>query len=160
MSEAELQARVEAISWEDFSRLFEHHARFNGRLTRAAGRFLPATLNLEFSSRLFAQYDAETQDNIIKHELTHYHLYRAHRGFQHRDADFKQLLAQVGGTRFAPVPEGAAQETYYVYQCRRCGQRYPRRRRINTQRYACSQCRGKLTLIGENISQEMLQRKQ
>lgn len=145
----ELQKRVERISLAQFGRPFEHYASYNGRLTRAAGRFLPETLNLDFSTKLFALYDEATQDEVIKHELTHYHLYRQHRGYRHGDADFKALLAKVGGTRHAPRPAGYgkprdADPMYYVYACTRCHTSYPRKRRFNTGRYVCSRCQGKL----------------
>ncbi len=49
-------------------------------------------MNLDFNPKLFAVYPASVTDGIIKHELVHYHLYDHHRGYQHRDHDFKQLL--------------------------------------------------------------------
>lgn len=40
-------------------------------------------------------------ERIIKHELCHYHLHLRGMGYKHRDADFKTLLAQVGGVVIA-----------------------------------------------------------
>ncbi len=34
----------------------------------------------------------------------------------------------------------------YLYLCKNCGLRYPRMRRINTQKYRCGKCRGHLRL--------------
>ena len=152
MNPFELQQRVEQISLEFFGRPFDHLATYNKRLRRSAGRFMPDTLNLDFSVKLFAEYDQQTQDQIIKHELVHYHLFRQHRGYQHRDADFKALLAQVGGTRFAPTPaseqhQPVAPRWYYVYQCEKCGAKFPRRRRINTAKFACGRCHGHLQRV-------------
>lgn len=144
LTQQQLQARVEYISREFFHLPFTDRAVYNNRLRRAAGRFLPATMSLDFSVKLFAGYTEAQRDDVIKHELTHYHLYRTHRGYKHGDADFKALLARVGGTRFAPAPPANDHEFYYVYQCQRCGQKYPRRRRFNTNRYVCSKCRGHL----------------
>ncbi|WP_127849525.1 SprT family protein [Lacticaseibacillus hulanensis] len=158
MTNQELQARVETISMKYFGRPFVNVASFNGRLRRAAGRFLPATQNLDFSSKLFAQYDEATQNQIIKHELTHYHLYRQHRGYQHRDADFKALLRQVGGTRYAPTPRVAEATRYVIYQCRSCATLYPRKRHLNTKRYVCSRCHGKLQEVGSGTLAELKQR--
>lgn len=102
MTDQELQARVEAISLKAFHQPFRHHAVFNNRLKTTGGRFHPADMNLDFNPKLFAVYPASVTDGIIKHELVHYHLYDHHRGYQHRDHDFKQLLTAVGGSRFAP----------------------------------------------------------
>lgn len=49
-------------------------------------------------------YDAFSEDvfrKIIQHELVHYHLYRG-MCYKHGDREFKALLSQVGGLRFAP----------------------------------------------------------
>ena len=100
MTDQELQARVEAISLKAFHQPFRHHAVFNNRLKTTGGRFHPADMNLDFNPKLFAVYPASVTDGIIKHELVHYHLYDHHRGYQHRDHDFKQLLTAVGGSRF------------------------------------------------------------
>ncbi|KRN23578.1 hypothetical protein FC75_GL001434 [Lacticaseibacillus camelliae DSM 22697 = JCM 13995] len=104
MSNQELQALVEQVSLKDFHRPFVHQARFNGRLRTTGGRFHLPDENLDFNLRLFDAADSQVQLGIIKHELCHYHLYRAHRGYRHRDADFKHLLAAVGGLRYGAAP--------------------------------------------------------
>lgn len=144
MTNQELQARVEAISMSVFHQPFNHQAVFNARLRTTGGRFYPATMNLDFNPKIFALYPSDVTDGIIKHELVHYHLFAQHRGYQHRDHDFKQLLAAVGGSRFAPPLPMSSR--HYVYQCTRCGRQFVRRRRINVTRYACGVCRGKLRL--------------
>ena len=144
MTDQELQARVEAISFKAFHQPFRHHEVFNNRLKTTGGRFHPADMNLDFNPKLFAVYPASVTDGIIKHELVHYHLYDHHRGYQHRDHDFKQLLTAVGGSRFAPpLPVNGHQ---YVYVCTHCGRQFVRRRHIDVRRYACGVCRGKLRL--------------
>jgi len=95
MTNQELQARVEAFSMGAFPQPFNHQAVFNARLRTAGGRFYPATMNLDFNPKIFALYPSDVTDGIIKHELVHYHLFAQHRGYQHRDHDFKQLLAAV-----------------------------------------------------------------
>jgi SprT-like protein len=77
----------------------------------------------------------------VQHELTHYHLYREGRGYQHRDAEFKALLAQVGGLRFAP---NLPNVKFYRYTCQKCGSSYKRRRKIAIQKYRCGKCAGQL----------------
>lgn len=140
----ELQALVEQVSITSFHRSFDHQARFNARLKTTGGRFHLQNQNLDFNPKLFAAITADQRLGIIQHELCHYHLYRLHRGYQHRDADFKALLAAVGGSRFAPSLPRTAK---YVYVCAQCGTVYRRQRRIDTRRFACGKCHGRLHLM-------------
>lgn len=146
MTDQELQTLVKQVSLADFKRPFEHVAHFNARLRTTGGRFHLQDENLDFNPKLFAAITPEQQLGVIRHELCHYHLYRAHRGYQHKDADFKHLLQAVGGLRFAPALPQAAN---YVYVCTQCGQEYRRQRRINLRRFACGKCRGKLRLVAK-----------
>lgn len=145
MSNQELQALVEQVSETSFHRPFVHQARFNARLRSTGGRFHLPDENLDFNPHLFAVADKTVQQGIIKHELCHYHLYRAHRGYKHRDRDFKALLQTVGGLRYAPrlTP---VRPPRYLYQCPACGQLYPRQRRLNLARYGCGRCGHRLVL--------------
>lgn len=102
MTNQELQAWVERVSLADFHLPFRHRATFNARLRITGGRFNLRDENLDFNPSMFATITVAQQLGIIRHELVHYHLYRAHQGYKHRDADFKQLLAAVGGSRYAP----------------------------------------------------------
>jgi SprT-like protein len=144
MTNQELQQLVEEVSVASFHRPFENHATFNARLRTTGGRFLLKTQALDFNPHLFEAVSRAEQVGVIKHELCHYHLYRQHLGYQHRDADFKRLLASVGGSRFAPA---LPRQAKYVYQCQTCGQQYPRQRQLNVRRYACGRCGGKLRLV-------------
>jgi SprT-like protein len=71
------------------------------------------------------------------------------RGFQHRDEDFKKLLKQVGGTRFCrSLPIAKRTEPYrYKLICTSCRTEYMRKRKLDPKKYACGNCRGKLTLL-------------
>lgn len=139
MNDIELTARVRQLSQAKFQRNFEHEARWNSRLRSTGGRFFPKDLHLDFNPKMA---DLPDFDKIILHELVHYHLYRAHRGYKHRDHDFKQLLAQVGGSRFAPALEAPK----LIYHCRNCGACYPRQRKLDIKKYRCGKCHGKLKL--------------
>lgn len=145
MTNLELQALVETTSEAYFNRPFEHRATFNARLRTTGGRFNLNTQNLDFNPSMFAAVTAAVRLGIIKHELVHYHLYRAHRGYRHRDADFKALLAAVGGSRYAP--RVAPITAKYRYVCTQCGQEYLRTRRINLRKYGCGRCHGRLRLV-------------
>ncbi|MFB9331029.1 SprT family protein [Paenibacillus aurantiacus] len=150
MTDDMLQQWVERVSLRDFGRPFRHRASFNGRLKATGGRYFMKSHNIEISPHQLAAYGEEETEKIIKHELCHYHLHLLGRGFQHRDADFKQLLAQVGGSRFCQsLPERANRKPApYKYKllCKNCGMEYLRRRRVDPRRYACGRCRGKLLL--------------
>jgi len=91
MTDQELQQWVEAISLRDFGRPFLHRATFNSRLTSTGGRYLLKTHNIEISRRQWERFGAEEVENIIKHELCHYHLHLQNKGYRHRDRDFREL---------------------------------------------------------------------
>ena len=66
------------------------------------------------------------------------------RGYRHQDADFKLLLLKVDGSRYVPRLEPPNYK--YNYVCQTCKQAYPRKRRMNIERYRCSRCGGWLML--------------
>ncbi|MDQ7936465.1 SprT family protein [Lactiplantibacillus sp. WILCCON 0030] len=143
MTDGQLQQLVSQISLHDFKRPFRHRAYFNARLRTTGGRYQLESHNIDINPKMLTDFDEKTLVGVIKHELCHYHLHLTQRGYQHRDADFKRLLAQVGGSRYAPTPKKQTRLAYrYTYQCQRCGLVYHRKRRLDTQRYTCGRCRG------------------
>ena len=74
-----------------------------------------------------------------------YHLYFEGKGYKHADADFKELLQKVDGLRYALTMP--SEMVYHYYRCQKCGQEYRRKRRVNTQKYSCGLCHGKLLEI-------------
>lgn len=148
MTDAQLQQLVVQISTRDFHQPFRHRAYFNARLRTTGGRYQLASHNIDINPKMLTDFDEATLVGVIKHELCHYHLHLAGGGYRHRDADFKRLLAQVGGSRYAPTPKKRPQRVIrYAYQCQRCGLVYYRQRRMNTQRYTCGRCRGPIKLV-------------
>jgi SprT-like protein len=141
LTAADLQALVEKVSLQSFHRPFRHQALVNKRLRTTGGRYLLDSHNIEFNYRYLNNQSALL--GIIKHELCHYHLHLAGRGFRHRDRDFKVLLARVGGLRYAPA---LPRQFRYRYVCTNCGCVYLRQRRLNTRRFVCGKCRGRLEL--------------
>lgn len=141
LSNQELTEKVRQLSLLYFKQPFIHEAFWNQRLRTTGGRFFPKDLHLDFNPKMAALTEF---DGVILHELTHYHLYRAKKGYQHRDADFKKLLAQVGGLRYAPSV--AKRSTRYIYCCQSCQQHYQRQRKIDIKKYRCGKCRGILRL--------------
>ncbi|WP_409303968.1 SprT family protein [Peribacillus sp. SCS-155] len=152
MDNTELQILVENISSEFFGKPFIHKARFNPRLRTTGGRYLLSSHDIEINKKYLEEYGTEELIGIIKHELCHYHLHLEKRGYKHRDADFRRLLAEVGAPRFCtalPESEKRTSRKVLIYRCSGCGQTFTRRRRINTSRYVCGKCRGSLQFFKE-----------
>lgn len=133
---------VKEVSRQDFGIEFQHTASWNSRLQTTGGRFFPEDGHLDFNPKFCKKGDAGTFRKIVRHELCHYHLYYAGKGYRHGDKDFKDLLLQVNGVRYAPSIQ--SNTFYHYYQCELCGQVYQRKRRMNTKKYACGNCHGKL----------------
>ena len=143
MNEHELQQLTMEISRTSFHREFTHKITYNKRLRSSGGRYLLKTGNIEINPLVEQELGIEALVGVIKHELCHYHLHQTGGGYRHRDADFKRLLHQVGGSRFVE----RMKEPNFLYECTECHHRYPRMRKMNTTRYVCGKCRGKLILL-------------
>ncbi|MFC3932788.1 SprT family protein [Streptococcus dentapri] len=136
---------VKEVSLADFGKPFKHQAVWNYRLRSTGGRFFPKDGHLDFNPRLYDEKGLDIFRKIVRHELCHYHLYFAGRGYKHRDQDFKQLLNKVDGLRYAPI---LTQKSFlYLYQCQSCGQFYPRQRRLDLRKFSCGCCFGGLQLV-------------
>ena len=149
MTERELQKLVETISEKFFGLAFRHQAVFNTRLKTTGGRYLLRSHNLEFNKKHYDQFGRDELVGIIKHELCHYHLHLQKKGYKHQDQDFKRLLKEVGGSRYCQVVPGQRRiEAFkYYYECRECKTKYRRKRKMDTSRYVCGKCRGKLIQV-------------
>ncbi|EOI01919.1 SprT-like protein [Enterococcus moraviensis ATCC BAA-383] len=144
LTDNQLQALVEETSLTFFKKSFQHKAFFNRRLRTTGGRYHLSSHNIDFNPKVFELYGESELLNVIKHELCHYHLHLEGRGYQHKDAEFKALLKQTGGSRYVrPLAEQKPQ-SYHQYQCEKCQTLILRKRRINTQRFVCGKCQGKL----------------
>ncbi|MDD9150767.1 SprT family protein [Sporolactobacillus sp. CQH2019] len=149
MTDEELQKLVQHVSIESFHLPFRHRAVFNPRLRTTGGRYLLSSHCLEFNKHQLLHFGIEEFIKIIKHELCHYHLHLGGGGYKHRDSDFKKLLRQVGGSRYCGAIPGMGNSSVlqYIYHCRRCGASFIRRRRLDTRRYVCAACGGKIQLM-------------
>ena len=143
MNEHELQQLTEEISRSSFHREFTHKITYNRRLRSSGGRYILKSGNIEINPLVEQELGLEALIGVIKHELCHYHLHQTGGGYRHRDADFKRLLHQVGGSRFVE----RMKEPAFLYECVDCHHRYARMRKMNTNRYVCGKCRGKLILL-------------
>ncbi|WP_078392380.1 SprT family protein [Shouchella patagoniensis] len=149
MTNQQLQELTEEISSKYFKRPFLHKAIFNKRLRTTGGRYLLQSHNIELNYSQYEQFGEGELIGIIKHELCHYHLHLEGKGYQHRDADFKQLLKQVRAPRFCrSVSQNVST---YDYRCKKCELIYTRKRKINTQKFVCGKCKGKLEFLSNKV---------
>lgn len=148
MTQPQLQALIEQISLTSFQRPFCGRAVINHRLRTTGGRYFLTDHRIEINAHFLTPATRKFLPGIIKHELVHYHLHLLGRGYRHCDRDFQQLLAKVGGSRYAPeIGLSRRQYRRYLYLCQYCGQTYLRVRKINLQRYRCGRCQGRLMLL-------------
>ncbi len=149
MEEKELQALTEDISLSFFQKSFKHRVRFNNRLRTTGGRYMLQSHNIEINPKHYEKFGREELISIVKHELCHYHLHLEGKGYKHRDKEFKWLLAKVGGARHCQtIPELRNQvRTVHYYKCSGCGIQFRRKRRVDTVKYVCGKCNGKLKKI-------------
>lgn len=149
MNNDDLQRMVEEISINFFGKNFKHKAIFNNRLRTTGGRYILGSHNIEINPKQFEHFGTDALISIIKHELCHYHLHLEGKGYQHRDKDFQQLLLEVGGSKYCDSIPGQrrASKTIHVYCCTGCGVVFNRKRKIDTKRYVCGVCKGKIRKI-------------
>ncbi|MGY3724299.1 SprT-like protein [Granulicatella balaenopterae] len=146
-----LQDLVESISMRYFRRKFKHKAFYNPRLKTTGGRYHLRSGDIDINPLVEEMHGREELVGVIKHELCHYHLHQQGMPYQHRDQEFKLLLRQVGGSRY--VKDMRTNKEYrLLYQCVECQTEYFRQRKLNTKRYACGKCRGKLVLVQDVLS--------
>ncbi|MGY3766405.1 SprT family protein [Vagococcus vulneris] len=143
MSGEELQTLVETLSMDYFGLPFTHQAVFNSRLRTTGGRYHLTDHHLDFNPKVYELYGLSELTGVIKHELCHYHLHLAGKGYQHRDADFRMLLKETNSPRFVKNLTTNKSQKKYRYQCQKCEQLIVRQRRINLMRFGCC-CGGQL----------------
>ncbi|MFH5810837.1 SprT family protein [Companilactobacillus sp. FL22-1] len=147
MNDQQLTELIQKVSQEYFGKPFVHQAFFNRRLKTTGGRFHLADRHIDINPKIYQDFGYETLVGVIKHELCHYHLYNDGLPAQHRDRSFKILLKQVGGLRYSPIQGKSRQRNYHIYECTHCHLIYKRVKKINTNKYVCGRCHGKLKYL-------------
>ena len=151
MTDEQAQMLVEQLSIEYFRLPFLHKAYFNNRLKSTGGRYMLHNHDIQLNKKMYDHFGIAELRGIILHELCHYHLHLLGKGYKHRDADFKNLLKQVGAPRFCSRIETTEktkhQRMIHYYKCDNCGQVYKRRRRMDSNKYCCSVCKGKIRFV-------------
>ncbi len=144
MDEEKLQMLTESLSQIYFQLPFLHRARFNPRLRTTGGRYLLKSHNIEINKKYYDVYGMEELEQIIKHELCHYHLHLHQLPYKHKDRVFQSLLKKVGAKMHCPpLPSQKKENAFrYLYQCRDCGQKFFRKRKVDLSKYCCGRCRG------------------
>lgn len=154
MTNQELQTLVEEISIRHFQKPFRHKAYFNPRLRTTGGRYMLGSHNIDINGKYLEEHGLSELIGIIKHELCHYHLHIEGKGYKHRDPEFKSLLEQVGGAKHCtPLQKTKKNRRILIYSCSKCNLMFKRRRRIDTKKYVCGKCKGKL-VFKEELMQE------
>lgn len=154
MTDQKLKEWIERISEEDFGKPFRHEAHFNSRLRTTGGRYMLSDHRIEINPKYLEKFGEEEVLGIIRHELCHYHLHLEGKGYKHQDADFKQLLKKVGAPRYCQPISGHTRKRrtkIHLYGCVNCHQIYHRKIRMNTEKYRCGKCSGRLNYYGEKI---------
>nr|WP_263315111.1 SprT family protein [Mammaliicoccus sp. Marseille-Q6498] len=149
MENSFLQQLVSNISIEYFNKPFKHKAVFNNRLKTTGGRYLLKTHNIEINPKQYEHFGEKALQDIIKHELCHYHLHIEGKGYQHRDKDFRELIKEVDAPRFCKPVETYDERAKYLYICEDCKIEFKRIKRVNTTKFRCGRCGGKLKLISK-----------
>lgn len=148
MSDEELQQLTEKWSQQAFERPFKHRIWFNWRLKTTGGRYHLKDHHIDINPLMYEEFDLATLRGVVLHELCHYHLHLAGHDCHHT-SEFKALLNQVGGLRYAPVTSQKKTRFKWVYQCRGCGIKIGRMRRFNVQRFVCRRCNSRFKLLIE-----------
>lgn len=155
MTDEKLLKLVSNVSKTIFGKDFQHEATFNRRLRTTGGRYLLRSHNIEINPLVFEKHGLEELVGVIKHELCHYHLHIEGKGYKHRDADFRELLKRTNSPRFCSTlvePKEIKRKKIYTYKCEKCSLLYNRKIRLNTEKYRCGKCLGKLVLVTSKIS--------
>lgn len=145
MDQKELESLVNELSLTFFDKKYKDEVLFNNRLRTTGGRYIPSKRVIELNPKYLDELGYDEFCGIIKHELCHYHLHIEGKGYKHRDRDFRELLKKTGSPRFcAPLPSMRERKPRHQYMCVDCGNVYNRTRLVNTVKYRCGKCKGKL----------------
>lgn len=148
MTNEELTKMIAEISRNVFGKPFRHQGVFNKRLRTTGGRYLLRSHDIEINPASYEKFGYDELHGIIKHELCHYHLHLEGKGYKHRDKDFRKLLEETGSPRFCSLLTENRRKTpgFYLYECISCEIEFQRKIRMNTAKYRCGRCSGKLRL--------------
>lgn len=145
----DLQELVETISIEVFHKPFLHQATYNKRLRTTGGRYMLGDHSIQINPLVFEIHGVDELIGVIKHELCHYHLHLEGKGYQHKDADFKNLMKITNSPRYCrPLGSGNRKPSIiHRYKCQSCRLVYHRKRRMDIKKYRCGKCTGEIIKV-------------
>lgn len=143
----DIQEWTNRISKMYFDKPFIDRVVFNPRLRTTGGRYIPSKRVIELNPKYLNELGEDEFEGIIKHELCHYHLHIEGKGYGHKDKEFKELMERTGSPRFCQPLPSQRQRVSHRYACVACEQEYVRKRRVNTSKYRCGKCKGKLKKV-------------
>ncbi|MET3683965.1 SprT-like protein [Alkalibacillus flavidus] len=147
MDQQTLEQLTNELSEQYFHKPFLDHVTFNRRLRTTGGRYIPAKRVIEINPKYVTELGEDALKGIIKHELCHYHLHIEDKPYHHRSAEFRRLLQVTGAPRFCgPLPSEATKKRV-IYQCKDCRAQFERKRRMDTKRFRCGRCGGRIKEI-------------
>ncbi|WP_186576336.1 SprT family protein [Aquibacillus kalidii] len=146
MEQDQLEQLVNELSIQYFGKPYLDKVSFNNRLRTTGGRYIPSRRMIELNPKYLVELGTDEFNGIIKHELCHYHLHIEGKGFNHRDPEFRALLRETNSPRFCSPLPSMRKVAKYQYICKKCGHVYNRMRSVNTAKYRCGRCKGRLTV--------------
>ncbi|WP_255437682.1 SprT family protein [Thalassobacillus sp. CUG 92003] len=144
MTDQELQALTRELSDIYFKKPYPDDIVFNPRLRTTGGRYIPNKCLIEINPKYLQELGREELIGIIKHELCHYHLHVEGQPYHHRSQAFKTLMKQTGSPRHCKFLPSQANRRRHHYMCTYCQQEFRRVRQVDTKRYRCGRCKGKI----------------
>ncbi|MBN8237115.1 SprT family protein [Halobacillus kuroshimensis] len=144
LTQQQLEAWTDELSRKYFDKPFVDDVYFNSRLRTTGGRYIPSKRTIEINPKYIVELDGAELEGIIKHELCHYHLHIEGKGFGHGDPEFKDLLHKTDSPRFCAQLPSEKKKGFHHYECVQCGQTYQRKRKVDTKKYHCGKCKGRL----------------
>lgn len=143
-----LQSLADKLSLHFWNKSLTIPVVWNGRLTRAMGRFVYQVsgpkrepLKIEVSKYAAKFIDRDIFIAVLLHELCHYHLFIQNKPCQDHHPLFEQELRRVGAisTNSVKLPE-----KYFRLFCVTCGKSLGNAKRINPHHYRSSCCHGEI----------------
>lgn len=153
MTDEQLENLTKQWSQKYFHQPFMHQVYFNARLQTTGGRYHLKDHHIDINPKMIDDFDLDNLRQVVLHELCHYHLHLSGHDYHHRSREFKVLLWQVGGARYAPASNigvGKKQTRKIVYQCMHCGTNITRKRHFDITRFVCAHCGGHFKLISDD----------
>lgn len=148
VDQEKLEVLANKLSLHFWNKPCDIPVRWNGRLTKAMGRFIFSTqrktrspIRIELSKHAVRFINHEIFIAVLLHELCHYHLFLAGKPFEDGHPAFEQELRRVGAisTNTVQLP----QRGYHLY-CDKCKAYLGTRKRMNTMRYLSGCCKAKI----------------